>query len=54
MLGTLVARGRLLAIGSSGTPCGGCPIRSGCFIVADRVAETYALPAWASTEQTAI
>jgi hypothetical protein len=44
MLGTLVARGRLLAIGPASTPCGACPIRSGCFIMADGVATTYALP----------
>jgi hypothetical protein len=44
MLATLVARGRLLAIGPADAPCGGCRIRSGCFIMADRVARTYALP----------
>jgi hypothetical protein len=54
MLGTLVARGRLLAVGPADTPCGGCPIRSGCFIMADGVALTYALPARSSPGQTAL
>jgi hypothetical protein len=48
MLGTLVARGRLLAVGPADTLCGGCPIRSGCFIMAEGIAATYALPDWAS------
>jgi hypothetical protein len=41
MLGTLMARGRLRIIGPTETVCGGCPIRSGCFIMADGVATTY-------------
>lgn len=44
MLETLVARGRLRALHFAGTGCGGCPTRSGCFIMADGVAVTYALP----------
>jgi hypothetical protein len=46
MLGTLEARGRLRAIrGPEGVAdaCGGCPVRSGCFIMADGVAATWAL-----------
>jgi hypothetical protein len=54
MLGTLVARGRLLTVGPADTPCGACPIRSGCFIMADGVALTYALPAWNSPGPTAL
>ena len=41
MLGTLIARGRLRAIAPAVTDCGACPIRSGCFIMADGVATTY-------------
>ena len=44
MLDTLVARGRLRAmrrIEEEG--CGGCPIQSGCFLMGDGVAATYAL-----------
>jgi hypothetical protein len=43
MLDTLVARGRLRAIRFDDTSCGGCPIKSGCFIMHDGVATTYAL-----------
>ena len=43
MLGTLVARGRLRAIEFSDDGCGACPIKSGCFIMNDGVAKTYAL-----------
>jgi hypothetical protein len=45
MLDTLVARGRLRAIRSTDAGCGGCPIKSGCFIMHDGVATTYALAA---------
>jgi hypothetical protein len=43
MLETLVARGRLRAIEPVAVGCDGCPIRSGCFIMRDGVARTYAL-----------
>jgi hypothetical protein len=49
MLDTLVTRGRLRVIRSTADACGGCPIRSGCFIMADGVAATYALVPSAST-----
>lgn len=45
MLSTLVARGRLRVIRGVEEVCGGCPIRSGCFVMADGVAATYALVA---------
>jgi hypothetical protein len=45
MLETLVARGRLRAIDPAVASCDACPIRSGCFIMRDGVARTYALPA---------
>jgi len=44
MLETLAARGRLRAITFSGEGCTACPVRSGCFIMNDGVAKTYALP----------
>jgi hypothetical protein len=43
MLDTLVARGRLRVIRFEDDGCGVCPIRSGCYIMADQVALTYAL-----------
>jgi hypothetical protein len=43
MLDTLVARGRLRAMRFDGAGCSGCPVRSGCFIMDDGVAVTYAL-----------
>ena len=43
MLETLVARGRLRPLRFDGADCGGCPVRSGCFIMDDGVAVTYAL-----------
>ena len=43
MLTLLVARGRLRVLRSADDGCGGCPIRSGCFLLADHVAPTYAL-----------
>jgi hypothetical protein len=43
MLDTLVARGKLRALRFDDASCGGCPIRSGCFLMADGVAVTYAL-----------
>jgi hypothetical protein len=43
MLDTLVARGKLRAVRFDDAGCGGCPIRSGCFLMADGVATTYAL-----------
>jgi hypothetical protein len=43
MLETLVARGRLRVLRFDEPGCGGCPIRSGCFLMADGVAATYAL-----------
>jgi len=44
MLDTLVARGRLRAIGSVEEGCATCPVKGGCFIINDGVARTYALP----------
>ncbi len=43
MLETLVARGRLRAIVFDDEGCTACPIKSGCFIMNDGVAMTYAL-----------
>jgi len=43
MLDTLIARGRLRAIEYTDDGCGACPIKSGCFIMNDGVAKTYAL-----------
>lgn len=53
MLDTLVARGRLRALRVDDSGCGGCPVRSGCFIMDDGVAVTYALVGDASTIGTA-
>jgi len=44
MLETLIARGRLRAIEYEAEDCTACPIKSGCFIMNDGVAKTYALP----------
>lgn len=44
MLETLVARGRLRRIVFDDAGCTACPIKSGCFIMNDGVAATYALP----------
>jgi hypothetical protein len=54
MLETLVARGRLRTIRFDDAGCGGCPIRSGCFIMADGVAATYALTGDAPVEATPV
>jgi hypothetical protein len=54
MLETLVARGRLRALRFEGSDCGGCPIRSGCYIMADGVALTYALAQERSPEPLAV
>jgi hypothetical protein len=43
MLQTLISRGRLRALRFDDAGCGGCPVRSGCFVMADGVAVTYAL-----------
>ncbi len=43
MLETLVARGRLRAIVFDDEGCTACPVKSGCFIMNDGVAKTYAL-----------
>jgi hypothetical protein len=43
MLQTLISRGRLRALRFDEAGCGGCPVRSGCFVMADGVAVTYAL-----------
>ena len=43
MLDTLVARGRLRTIRFDDAGCGVCPVKSGCFIMSDGVAITYAL-----------
>jgi hypothetical protein len=43
MLATLEARGRVRASPGADAVCFACPIRSGCFIMADGVARTYAL-----------
>ena len=44
MVETLVARGRLRAIAFEDAGCSACPVKSGCFIMNDGVAKTYALP----------
>lgn len=44
MLETLTARGRLRAIAFDDEGCTACPVKSGCFIINDGVAKTYALP----------
>jgi hypothetical protein len=44
MVETLVARGRLRALAFDDGGCTACPVRSGCFIMNDGVATTYALP----------
>jgi len=44
MLETLVARGRLRAIVFDDAGCTACSVKSGCFIINDGVAKTYALP----------
>jgi hypothetical protein len=44
MLETLVARGRLRAIVFEDDGCTACPVKSGCFIMNDGVAVTYAVP----------
>lgn len=44
MLETLVLRGRLRAIKFEDEGCTVCPVKSGCFIINDGVAKTYALP----------
>jgi hypothetical protein len=44
MLETLIARGRLRAIAFDDEGCTACPVKSGCFIMNDGVAKTYALP----------
>lgn len=43
MLETLVARGRLRVERYDDPGCGGCPIRSGCFLMANGVSATYAM-----------
>ncbi len=43
MLETLIARGRLRAIDFEDEGCVACPVKSGCFIMNDGVARTYAL-----------
>lgn len=43
MLDTLIARGRLTAVEFVDPGCGRCPIKSGCFIMTEGVARTYAL-----------
>ncbi len=42
MLETLLARGRLRAIVFEDAGCTACPVKSGCFIMNDGVAVTYA------------
>ena len=49
MLETLIARGRLQAIVFDDEGCTACPIKSGCFIINDGVAKTYALPPRSAT-----
>ncbi len=44
MVETLVARGRLRPIAFDDQGCTACPVKSGCFIMNDGVAKTYALP----------
>ena len=43
MLETLVARGRLRRLVFDDAGCTACPVKSGCFIMNDGVAATYAL-----------
>jgi hypothetical protein len=43
MLETLVARGRLRTVVFEDAGCSACPVKSGCFIMNDGVAVTYAL-----------
>jgi hypothetical protein len=43
MLETLIARGRLRAIQFDDEGCTACSVKSGCFIMNDGVAKTYAL-----------
>jgi hypothetical protein len=52
MLDTLVSRGKLRAVRFDDAGCGGCPVRSGCFIMADGVAVTYALVSDATATET--
>jgi hypothetical protein len=54
MLDTLIARGRLRAIEFVDPGCGGCPIKSGCFIMNDGVAKTYALAPDRSVSEAAL
>jgi hypothetical protein len=42
MLETLIARGRLRAIEYEAEDCTACLVKSGCFIMNDGVAKTYA------------
>ena len=43
MVQTLVSRGRLRTIAFDDDGCTACPVKSGCFIMNDGVAVTYAL-----------
>ena len=43
MLETLVARGRVRTIHVRDEGCAGCPVRGGCFIMADGAAVSYEL-----------
>ena len=44
MLETLVARGRLRTIQFEDDGCSVCSVKSGCFLMSNGVARTYALP----------
>ena len=54
MLDTLIARGRLRAIEYTDDGCGACPIKSGCFIMNDGIAKTYALTPEAAAEEASV
>ena len=54
MLDTLIARGRLRAIEYTDDGCGACPIKSGCFIMNDGVAKTYAPTPEAAVEEASV
>ncbi len=54
MLETLIARGRLRAVTFDDAGCTACPIKSGCFIMNDGVAKTYALVPDPATAERAL
>ena len=54
MVQTLVARGRLRAIAFDDAGCTACPVKSGCFIMNDGVAVSYALAPDPATTKKAL